>query len=123
MSVLKWITVALCVLQGGYMLVDGMRALMTGQYITPGSGEHAGQLGPWARLVERVGLPAESTPMKLIFVALGAAWLAAGVGVAAEAAWSFAAGLALAVATLWYLVPGTVIAVLVAVLLLVRAGR
>lgn len=48
----RWVLVALCSVQGGYMVLDGARALAVGSYITPGSGEHAGRLGPWARLVD-----------------------------------------------------------------------
>ena len=40
--VLRWLTVLLCLLQGGYMLLDGCRALVVGTYITPSAGEHAG---------------------------------------------------------------------------------
>jgi hypothetical protein len=116
--VLKWSTVLLCLLQGGYMLVDGARALVVGAYITPGSGEHAGQLGPWAWLVSLVGVEPESTGMKLVFVVLGGLWLVTGAGVAVGAGWSWTAGITLAVATLWYLVPGTVISVAVLALLL-----
>jgi hypothetical protein len=36
--VLRWIAVALSAVQGGYMALDGVRALMVGSYITPRSG-------------------------------------------------------------------------------------
>jgi hypothetical protein len=120
--VLKWCAVVLCLLQGGYMLLDGCRALVVGTYITPGSGDHAGQLGPWARLVAMVGVEPESTQMKLGFVVLGVLWLALGLVVAAGADWSGALGVPLAVGTLWYLVPGTVISLAVLVLLLTPAA-
>ena len=116
---LRWITVALCVVQGGYMAFDGMRALVVGSYLTPGSGDHAGQLGPWARLVRAVGIAPESTGMKAAFVVLGAAWLIAAAGLALGAQWGRWLGVVLAVGTLWYLVPGTLISVLLLVLLLV----
>ncbi len=107
----------LCLLQGGYMLLDGGRALVVGSYITPSSGDHAGRLGPWARLVTLAGVEPESTGMKTVFVLLGLLWLAVGAGVASGAPWSWAAGIAVAAATLWYLVPGTVISVAVLALL------
>ncbi len=121
--ILTWSTVALCLLQGGYMLVDGGRALLVGSYITPGSGEHAGQLGPWARLVAAVGVDPGSTGMKLGFVVLGLLWLGLGLGVATGAGWAWVAGLVLSGATLWYLVPGTAISVAVLVLLLTPQVR
>jgi hypothetical protein len=105
------------------MAVDGARALMVGSYITPGSGEHAGQLGPWARLVRSVGIPPESTGMKTAFVVFGAAWLGVGIGLAVQAEWAWIVAIVLAVCTVWYLVPGTVISIAVLVLLLTPAGR
>jgi hypothetical protein len=120
---LKWVCIVLCAVQGSYMLLDGTRALATGHYITPGSGEHAGQLGPWSQVVGRVGIPAESTGMKLAFVVFGLAWLAVAAGIGFDAPWSRIAGLVVAAATVWYLVPGTVISVLVLALLLATPLR
>jgi hypothetical protein len=122
-SWLRWVVVVLCLVLGGYMSFDGVRALAVGGYLTPSSGEHAGQLGPWARLVSAVGIPPESTAMKLIFVVLGVLWLATGIGVAVQASWAWPLGLALAVATLWYLVPGTFVSLLVLFLLLTPPVR
>jgi hypothetical protein len=62
--VLRWIAVALSTVQGGYMALDGVRAPVAGSYVTPRSGEHAGRLGSWARLVDAVGIPPESTAAK-----------------------------------------------------------
>lgn len=123
MASLRWLTVALCVLQGGFMVFDGARALATGSYLTPSSGEHAGRLGPWARLVRAVGIAPESTGMKVALVVLGLLWLGVAAGVALGAAWAWPSGLVVAVATLWYLVPGTVISVAVLVLLLTPPVR
>ena len=69
-----------------------------------------------------VGIPPESTGMKVGFVVLGVLWLVLAAGLAAGAGWAWPAGIALAIGTLWYLVPGTVISGLVLVLLLVTAG-
>jgi hypothetical protein len=115
----KWAAVALCAVQGGYMVFDGLRALVVGSYVTPRSGPHAGRLGPWARVVRAVGIPPESTGMKATFVVIGTGYLVAAGAWALGAGWARWLGLALAVATLWYLVPGTVISVAVLVLVLV----
>ena len=115
----RWLTVALCAVQGGYMAFDGVRALVVGSYVTPGSGDHAGELGPWSRVVRAVGIPPESAGMKAGFVLLGAAWLVAAAGLALGTAWGRWLGVVLAVGTLWYLVPGTVISLAVLLLLLV----
>jgi hypothetical protein len=52
-----WIVAALAALNGGWMTFDGARALIVGDYVTPSSGEYAGQLGPgrtWFRPVQRM---------------------------------------------------------------------
>jgi len=105
------------------MVLDGARALAMGSYITPSSGEHAGRLGPWARLVKAGGIPPESVGMKVAFVLLGLLWLGLGLGVATGSSWAWVAGLAIAVGTLWYLVPGTVISLAVVLLLLTPPVR
>jgi len=46
------------------MAFDGTRALIVGDYIRPQTGEYAGQLGPWAKLVRKIGIAPESTFMK-----------------------------------------------------------
>jgi hypothetical protein len=46
-----WIVAALAALNGGWMTFDGARAFFVGDYVTPSSGEYAGQLGPWADVV------------------------------------------------------------------------
>ena len=70
---LRWIFLACCLLGGGFMFVDGMRALAIGDYFTPSKGAYAGQLGPWANLVSAVGLPPRSLLMKIVFVIYGSA--------------------------------------------------
>jgi hypothetical protein len=117
-GLLRWAVVVLSLVQGGFMAVDGTRALVVGSYITPRSGEHAGQLGPWTRLVRAVGIQPESTGMKLIFVVFGLAWLVTGAGVVLQAGWAWPVGIALSLGTLWYLVPGTFVSLVVLVLLL-----
>ena len=101
------------------MLVDGSRALIVGDYITPKTGEYAGRLGPWANLVEVIGIDPRSTLMKSVFVIFGTTWLAATAAFALGTRWSWALMVAFAVGSLWYLVAGTIAsALMLAVLLL-----
>ena len=104
---LVWILVLLAFVEGAWFAFDGSRALLTGDYVTPQSGEYAGQLGPWAALVTAVGMDPRSTLMKSIHVGLGLAWLAAGSGVALSRSWGWPAMFASAIASLWYLPIGT----------------
>lgn len=118
---MRWwrLVLALLVLvTAGYMVVDGTRALVAGDYFTL-----EGELGPWAPLVEALGIGARSVAMKTLFVLWGAAWLAAlGLYLAGRATWRLM--LVAAVASLWYLVIGTMLSLIqIALLLLVVRPR
>lgn len=89
---------------------DGLRALFAGDYVTPASGAHAGQLGPWAQLVSQLGVEPRSTGMKIGFVLLSVAGLGASAGFLLRLSWGFSAMAAISIATLWYLPFGTLIA-------------
>jgi len=98
---------------GLFMAFDGLRALIIGDYLTPTTGPFAGQLGPWSRVVNAVGIAPRSMMMKVTFVLFGAAWLWANAGFLRRARWSAGALATLAVATLWYLPVGTIVSVLI----------
>ena len=91
----------------GFMVVDGGRALATGDYIRPKSGTHAGQLGPWAQAVEKVGINPESTPMKVIFVVWGLVGLYITLSFIQDKPWAWKAMLVVNIASLWYAMVGT----------------
>jgi hypothetical protein len=121
---MTWIRVLVVILglvEGSWMTFDGSRALIVGDYVTPSTGAHAGELGPWNHLVKAAGIPPRSTAMKLIFVAYGLAWLIVSIALAFHAPWAWRAMLIAAFATLWYLPVGTVFGVLqIIALILVR---
>lgn len=120
---LGWIVIVLALVEGGWFAFDGAHAFARGDYVTPRSGPYAGQLGPWSKLVEKVGIPPRSTLMKAIHVGLGAAWLVALVAFALGQAWAWKAMLACAVAGLWYLPFGTLLSVIQIALLLLPPLR
>ena len=62
-------------IEGGWLAFDGGRALVVGDYVTSRSGQYAGQLGPWAKVVSTVGIEPRSTLMKSIHLVLGTGWL------------------------------------------------
>lgn len=99
------------------MLFDGSHALVTGDYVRPSSGEHAGQLGPWTAILELVGLDPLSLGCRLFLVAYGGAWLAGLVGFVRGERWGWRAMAAGAAGSLWYLVAGTLQSLLVLALL------
>lgn len=123
MSWARWLAAGLSIFEAGFMLLDGSRALIRGQYFTPKTGQYAGKLGPWANLVRRSGVDPEGTPMKRFFVAYGVVWLAIAVAFLSGFEWAWLAMLAAAIGSLWYLVVGTITSVLVIVLLLLPAAR
>ena len=72
---LGWVVLALALIEGGWLAFDGGHALITGDYVTPKSGQYAGQLGPWSKLVTAIGIEPRSTLMKCIHLTLGSVWL------------------------------------------------
>lgn len=118
MTRVRWLVLALALLEGGWLAFDGAHALLLGDYVTPAGGAHAGQTGPWSVLVASVGIEPRSTLMKSIHLGLGLVWLGVMLGFALglpRARWGM---LACAVAALWYLPFGTLLSLIQIVLLL-----
>ena len=103
------------------MTFDGVRALTIGDYVTPRTGAHAGQLGPWTYVVSAVGIPPRSTAMKVVFIGFGLSWLVIAFASWRGESWASNAMIAFAAATLWYLPVGTVVGLVqIAMLLWLR---
>jgi hypothetical protein len=107
---MTWVVLVLAVLTGGWMLYDGLRALRVGDYTTPKNGAYAGQLGPWAGLLTRVGLNPRSTLVKALHVIAGAAWLLGAYSMLVGAEWGAAVLWSAAFLSIWYLPFGTLTA-------------
>lgn len=105
--IMKWIIVILIILSAGWMFTDGLRALVLGDYLTPTSGEYAGQLGPWANVLQTIGLEPHSTFIKSTFVVYGLTALTAVTGFATNQPWGRNSLILIAVFGLWYLPIGT----------------
>lgn len=116
--VIKWIIIILAVLNFGYMIFDGTRAMLTGDYIRPSSGQHAGQLGPWTKVVEKIGIDPESNTMKSIFVIWGMIGMQCAVGYAAGKSWGWKGLMIFNICSLWYAFIGTMSSVIQIVLLI-----
>ena len=113
----------MAVLLGGWLAFDGARAFISGDYVTPASGEYAGQLGPWSRLVKAVGLEPRSPVVKGTHIVLGLMWLAAAACFAARFPWARWVLTGCAVASLWYLPFGALIAIIELALLFLLPPR
>ena len=114
-----WVIVILVGFSAGWMLFDGTRALIVGDYVTPNSGEYAGQLGPWSNLVKAVGIEPRSTLMKLIFVGYGLSALIVVVCFALGFAWARIALMVVCILGLWFLPIGTIANFIALILLFV----
>ncbi len=118
----NWTIVILFALSAGWMLFDGTRVLITGDYVTPSTGEYAGKLGPWSTLVQAIGIDPRSTLMKSIFVIYGLTALVTAVCFALGFSWARGAMMAICILGLWFLPIGTVFN-LVALILLFMTRR
>lgn len=117
---MRFLIIFLVILSAGWMLFDGSRALIVGDYVTPKSAKYAGQLGPWAKIMEAVGISPRSTLMKLIFVLYGLAYLTIMTAFLLNVSWAWWGMIIMAVLGLWYLPFGTLINILIIVLLLLN---
>ena len=103
-----WVVLGLILFTAGWMLFDGLRALITGDYVTPATGEYAGKLGPWSNLVNAIGIEPRSTLMKSIFFVYGFIALAVAVSFGLGLSWARGAMVIVCILGLWYLPFGTV---------------
>ena len=111
------------ILNAGWMLFDGARALVVGEYVTPSSGAHAGQLGPWSKVVSAAGIDPQSTLMRCVFVVYGATFLLVLAAFLLGASWAWTGMIVVAVLGLWYLPFGTLINAVLIVLLQLPGAR
>ena len=119
-SIIKWVVVLLAILNFGYMTYDGGRALVKGDYIRPQSGAYAGKLGPWSKIVTKIGMDPESTAMKIVFLIWGLIGLAITFCFVLNMQWSTKGLIAMNILSLWYLVPGTISSGVQIILLLIK---
>ena len=112
----RWIFFLVFII-ASYMLFDGLRALVYGDYLTPSAGSYAGQLGPWASVISMVGIEPRSMFMKLAFVVYGISTIAMGILFVMKIRWARTGLLTMALLGLWYLPFGTIINLMVIFLL------
>ncbi len=113
-----WLSLGLMAATAGWMIFDGARALIVGDYVTPQTGEFAGQLGPWSNLARALGIEPRSVWMKLIFITQGLATLTIVVYYLLDKPWARAGILVVMLLGLWYLPIGTLANVTALILLL-----
>lgn len=107
---MNYVVVALSLINGAWMAIDGIYVIANGKYIGPE------KPGPWASLIGLTGV--DVFRLGPMFIVFGVAWLAFGVGFLSEAAWARTFGIALSVLSLWYLPFGTLISLVVLAILI-----
>src|SRR2546423_13909508 len=119
---MKFLVLASLVLLGftsaGWMLFDGARRLLVGDYIRIN-----GQLGPWRHLFSGIGANPMARGVAAVFIACGLIRLLATLGLLAGASWGWLGMLISSIMILWYLPIGTVTAILTIVILLLPWTR
>ncbi len=110
-SMIKPLILFFALLNGSWMLFDGIHVLMKGRYFGPE------KPGPWSRLISRIGW----NPMNMgsVFIVFGTVWIVVFFGFAADHLWAWYAGLAISTATLWYIPFGSLCSVIEIILLLI----
>jgi hypothetical protein len=103
---------------GGWMLFDGVRRMVIGDYVRVN-----GQIGPWRHLFSAMGINPMGMLVAVLFVACGIVRLGATIGLLSSARWGWHAMLLSSVAILWLLPFGTINAVLTILILLVPWTR
>src|SRR5262245_4295116 len=121
--ILKVIVLLLSFVNAGYMTFDGCKALLTGDYVRPSSGKYAGQLGPWSKIAEAVGLDPMSTGMKSIFLILGFYVLIASVRFAMNHKYGWILLMIFCIGSIWNLMFGTMSSLICIVLLFIYKAK
>lgn len=107
--IIKISLLLLAVLNGGWMLFDGLHVIKKGKYFGPD------EPGLWSKIVASLGInPFSIGP---VFVVLGLIWLISIAGLLAATSWGWLALLVCAITTLWYVKVGTAISLIVIAIL------
>lgn len=107
---MKWIALIMALLNGGFMLIDGIHVLLKGKYIGPE------KPGPWANLFYKLNINVFN--LGPLFICIGLLWLIWLFGFWTQQTWSYTFGIFVCVTTLWYLPVGTLFSVVILLLLL-----
>jgi uncharacterized membrane protein (DUF2068 family) len=100
-------------LNGSYMLIDGVYVILKGKYMGPA------KPGPWAELFYKLNV--DVFKLGWLFIAFGILWLIELYALWTNKDWAFAYSITISILTLWYVPAGTFLSLLtIALLLLYR---
>jgi hypothetical protein len=106
---MKTLATIIALVNGCFMLIDGVYVVLNGKYIGPENP------GPWADLFNR--LKVDVFKLGPLFVFIGMMWLIWIFALWTNQAWAFGFGLFVSILTLWYIPVGTLFSVIIIVLL------
>jgi len=101
---MKILITILGILNGGYMLIDGIYVMLNGKYIGPE------KPGPWSYIFEKMGM--DVFKLSPLFIIIGSIWLLVIYGLWTNQNWTYGLGITLSILTLWYLPVGTLVSLI-----------
>ena len=107
---MKILVTILGLLNGCYMLIDGIYVMLKGKYIGPE------KPGPWADLFYKVNV--DVFKLGPLFIAFGLLWLVWLLSLWTNQSWSYLFGFIISILTLWYLPVGTLFSVVILLVLI-----
>lgn len=107
---LKILITTFGLINGGFMLLDGIYVMIKGKYIGPA------KPGPWASLFSMLNI--DVFKLGPLFVLFGICWIGWILSLWTNQSWAYAFGLILGIFTLWYLPIGTLLSAIILLLLL-----
>jgi hypothetical protein len=97
-------------LNGGYMLLDGIFVMIKGKYIGPE------KPGPWANIFYKFNI--DVFKLGPLFIVFGIFWFIWLYALWTNQSWAYLFGLMISIFTLWYLPVGTVLSIITIAILL-----
>lgn len=99
----------LAILNGGYMLIDGLYVMLKGKYIGPE------KPGPWANIFYKFNI--DVFRLGPVFIQFGLLWFAWLFCLWTNQSWTYAFGITISILTLWYLPVGTFFSLIILLVL------
>jgi len=112
---MKIIVTLLGLLNGLFMLADGIFVILKGKYIGPD------KPGPWSNLFYKLNI--DVFKLGPMFIIYGILWLIFLFGLWTNQTWTYVLGLSICFLTLWYLPIGTIISIAILIILLASKAR
>ena len=106
---MRYVVIGLSLINGLWMLVDGIYVLLNGKYIGPE------KPGPWSNLFYKLKIDVFN--LGPLFIAFGLLWLFWLYCLLTNHNWTYVLGIVTSVLTLWYLPLGTFFSVIVILVL------